>query len=193
MSITATVAVQERPGRANVSDVSKPQIAVEPRCWRHERLADAVREGGGEVVAVETAEGLVWADPGTPADLGDILAAGDQLRWIQLPYAGIEPYLPYLDHDRIWTCGKGVYAAPVAEHALMLTLAGLRGLDVYARADRWEAPIGKNLIGGRVTVLGGGGITEELLGLLAPFECEITVVRRHDRPWRVPAWSPPMA
>ena len=48
-----------------------------------------------------------------------------------------------------------------------------------------NAPHGKNLIGAKVTILGGGGITEELLGLLAPFQCEITVVRRHDQPLAV--------
>ena len=39
--------------------------------------------------------------------------------------------------DRTWTCGKGVYAEPVAEHALALALAGLRQLATYARATEW--------------------------------------------------------
>ena len=57
------------------------------------------------------------------------------LRWVQLPWAGIEPYVDVVraHADRTWTCGKGVYAEPVAEHALALALAGLRGLDRYAR------------------------------------------------------------
>lgn len=168
--------------RGNVCGVTKPAIAVVPEGWRAERLSRAVVAGGGELADIGDAEGLIWAKPEAPAELGDFLGAGKRLRWVQLPYAGIEPYLEYLDHDRIWTCGKGVYAAPVAEHALMLVLAGFRGLNIYARADRWQGPVGKNLIGARLTILGGGGITEELLDLLAPFECDTTVVRRHARP-----------
>ena len=34
-----------------------------------------------------------------------------------LRQVGIEPYVGVLDHDRRWTCGKGVYAEPVAERA----------------------------------------------------------------------------
>ena len=42
--------------------------------------------------------------------------------------------------DRTWTCGKGVYAEPVAEHALALALAGLRHLGAYAAARSVGAP-----------------------------------------------------
>lgn len=47
----------------------------------------------------------------------------------------------------------------------------------YARANEWGRPHGRNLKGANVTVLGGGGITEELLKLLQPFDCRVTVVR----------------
>jgi phosphoglycerate dehydrogenase-like enzyme len=100
------------------------------------------------------------------------------VRWVQLPYAGIEPFADHLDPALVWTCGKGVYARPVAEHALALMLAGLRGLGVYARADRWREPIGRNLLGAAVTIVGGGGICDELIPLLDPFACDVTVVRR---------------
>ena len=50
-------------------------------------------------------------------------------------------------------------------------------MTTYARADRWTAPQGRNLLGANVTVLGGGGITESLLRLLAPFDCTVTVLR----------------
>jgi phosphoglycerate dehydrogenase-like enzyme len=81
-----------------------------------------------------------------------------------------------------WTCGKGVYAEPVAEHALALTLAGLRKLHTYGRAKQWGEPQGKNLYGARVTILGGGGITEFLLKYLQPFRCRITVIRKNIQP-----------
>jgi phosphoglycerate dehydrogenase-like enzyme len=101
---------------------------------------------------------------------------------VQLPWAGIEPFVEVLDDDHIWTCGKGVYAEPVAEHALMLMLAGLRGGVRYARATSWTGPWGRNLLGARVTVLGGGAITSSLLRLLVPFGATVTVVRRHPMP-----------
>ena len=36
---------------------------------------------------------------------------------------------------------------------------------------------GRNLIGGRVTILGGGGIASALVRMLKPFDCHVTVVR----------------
>ena len=48
-----------------------------------------------------------------------------RIDWVQLPWAGIEPYRDVLDGDRRWTCAKGVYAEPVAELALTLLLGGL--------------------------------------------------------------------
>jgi len=53
----------------------------------------------------------------------------------------------------------------------------MRGLATYARSSTWAAPEGRNLFGANVTILGGGGITEELLPLLAPFRCNVTVIR----------------
>jgi phosphoglycerate dehydrogenase-like enzyme len=70
-----------------------------------------------------------------------------------------------------------VYAEPVAEMALALGVAGLRNVGAYAKATTWAAPAGHNLLGGNVTILGGGGITESLVRLLAPWDCRITVVR----------------
>jgi phosphoglycerate dehydrogenase-like enzyme len=145
-------------------------------------LADAVRDGGGEIVDPAEAEVLVWAETSDPAGLNRILQDHPGITWVQLPWAGVEPYLGVLDHDRLWTSGKGVYADPVAEHALGMLIVGLRGLVAYARADHWTPPRGINLFGARVTILGGGGITDALLPLLAPFDAEITVVRRRPHP-----------
>jgi phosphoglycerate dehydrogenase-like enzyme len=145
-------------------------------------LADAIRQGGGEVVSPEDAEALVWAETSDPAALNQTLRSNPGIRWVQLPWAGIEPYLGVLDDDRLWTSGKGVYAEPVAEHALALLLAGLRGIVTYARRDRWSEQQGIRLNGARVVVLGAGGITESLLRMIGPFGADVTVVRRSPDP-----------
>jgi phosphoglycerate dehydrogenase-like enzyme len=142
-------------------------------------MIDAVVAGGGEVVDVGEAEALVWGAPRDADGLESTLASAPNIRWVQLPFAGIENFVHLVDDSRMWTCGKGVYAEPVAEMALTLALAGMRGLGTYARSSEWSKPRGRNLIGSRVTILGGGGITEELIRLLNPFDCHITVVRRH--------------
>ena len=134
------------------------------------------------MVGAPEAEALVWAEPAAPELLPSVLKDGPGIKWVQLPYAGIEDLTHLLDRDHRWTCGKGVYAEPVAEHVLMLALAGLRGMGSYARARRWSPPEGRNLLGARVTVLGGGGITESLVRLLGPWDCQITVMRRHPAP-----------
>jgi phosphoglycerate dehydrogenase-like enzyme len=64
----------------------------------------------------------------------------------------------------------------------MLALAGLRVLPERLRARTWGPAAGTSLYGASVTILGGGGITTELLRLLEPFEVKATVVRRQDRP-----------
>src|SRR5262249_19487564 len=164
---------------AAVTPAASPPIAVLPAGTREFATA-AVEAGGGRLV-----------DPGGAAALGgtavsdrDGRRAGrdenPQLRWVQLPFAGVEPYVDVIrgHAERTWTCAKGVYADPVAEHALALTLAGLRQLDRYARKQRWSRGRGRNLYHAKVTILGGGGIAESRIGLRAPFHCEVTAVRR---------------
>ncbi|MGD9796934.1 MAG: NAD(P)-dependent oxidoreductase [Acidimicrobiia bacterium] len=142
-------------------------------------LADDIAAGGGVAVGVDTADALVWTAHDRPDDLTAVLAAHAGIRWVQLPWAGIEPYVDVVRRhaDRIWTCAKGAFAEPVAELALTLLLAGLRGLGTYARTTRWEGPRGTNLLGARVVVVGGGGIAGSFLRLLGPFGCDVTVVR----------------
>jgi len=160
----------------------RSRIAVLPEGVRG-FLADAVEAGGGELSEPDDALALVWTETAAADALGRVLDDHAGLRWVQLPWAGVEPYVDVIraHADRTWTCGKGVYAEPVAEHALALALAGLRGLDHYARATSWTGQRGHNLLGARVTILGGGGIAESLLRLLGPFRCDVTVVRRVPR------------
>ncbi len=168
-----------RADGATPAVTDRRHIALAPdgtRAW----LGDAVERGGATIVNPAHANGLVWTDPADPDGLGALLVEHPSVEWVQLPWAGIEPYVAVVQahRDRTWTCGKGVYAEPVAEHALALALAGLRQIGSYARATSWSPGRGVNLLGARVVILGGGGITETLLRLLGPFGGEVTVVRR---------------
>ena len=153
-----------------------PRVAVLPDTavpW----MRDAVVDGGGELVDVADTTALVWGAARDPEGLAAVIDANQHLEWIQLPFAGVEEFAHLIDDDRLWTCGKGVYSEPVAEMAVGMALAGLRGLVHYSRQSGWSGPVGRNLIGARVSILGGGGITEEIVRLLAPFGCHVTVVR----------------
>jgi phosphoglycerate dehydrogenase-like enzyme len=141
-------------------------------------VRDAVIAGGGHIVEPADASAIVWTAARNATGLREVLDANAHLEWVQVPFAGIENFVPILDDNRIWTCGKGVYAEPVAEHALALALAGMRHISGYSRATQWTGPAGRNLLGASVTIVGGGGITESLIRLLLPFNCDITVVRR---------------
>jgi phosphoglycerate dehydrogenase-like enzyme len=154
-----------------------PRIALAPDTapnW----LADAIADGGGHLVPLAESEAIIWSDARNPDELAQALDVARNATWVQLPFAGIENFIHLVDDDRTWTCGKGVYAEPVAEMALALGIAGLRGLAGYVRADSWSRPTGRNLLGGRVSILGGGGIAESLVRLLQPWDCHITVVRQ---------------
>ncbi|MGH9184845.1 MAG: NAD(P)-dependent oxidoreductase [Acidimicrobiales bacterium] len=164
--------------------MTAPRVAIEPADARFPRevAVAAVEAGGGLVVGPDDAEALVWVDHAGPKGLNRLLHEYPNIRWVQLPWAGVEPYIGVIDDERTWTAGQGVYAGPVAELALTLLLAGLRGLPGYARASRWSGPRGRNLLGARVAVLGGGGIARSFLRLVGPFGADVTVVRRRPEP-----------
>lgn len=157
-------------------------VTIAPTGIADDWLGDAVRAGGGTVAEPADARAVVWAIPKRPEQLAALLADNPRIEWVQLPFAGIENFVPLMDDGRVWTCGKGVYADPVAELALSLLLAGMRGIGTYARRTTWEKhdanALGHNLIGANVTILGGGGIARSLLRLLGGFGVNTTVLRR---------------
>jgi phosphoglycerate dehydrogenase-like enzyme len=153
------------------------RIAVAPSN-SPEWVRAAVLAGGGEVAEPVEASAVVWTAARDPQGLAELLRENAHIEWVQVPFAGIENFVPVIDDSRTWTCGKGVYAEPVAEHVLALALAGMRNIAQYARETSWSGPVGRNLLNANVTIVGGGGITESLIRLLTPFGCSITVVRR---------------
>ena len=160
-----------------------PRVAIGPKSAAF--AENAVRAGGGLPVKIdEPAEALVWLSAHELDCLGEVLEDRPDLRWVQLPFAGVERAVEagIIDSNRLWTCAKGTYAEPVAEHALALALAGLRCLTERIRAKTWGSPAGVSIYGQPVTILGGGGIATELLNVLHPFAVQTTVVRRLDIP-----------
>ncbi|KQS22896.1 D-isomer specific 2-hydroxyacid dehydrogenase family protein [Frigoribacterium sp. Leaf186] len=164
--------------------------------------ADSERSSG-DTWGVGPAERAVEATDARLVELGDetemIVVGGrvdqDELRTaieehpgvrvVQLPSAGVDAYVETMQATArdglVFTSAKGAYSAPVAEHALALTLATLRSLQIRARASSWEhEQRGISLNGSSVTIVGAGGIGTELLRLLQPFDVEVTMVRRTD-------------
>ena len=158
-----------------------PRIALAPA--PSDAVLAAVREAGGVVVDLaDEPDALVWLGPTDVDGMVEAVRSAPSARWVQLPFAGVEAFAQSLDPARTWTCAKGSYAEPTAEHALTLLLAGFRQLRVHAGASSWGEQGGVTLYDAPVVVVGGGGITASLLQLLAPFRCEVTVVRRSGEP-----------
>ena len=161
-------------------------IALTP--WAEDRLAAAIRDGGGTLVEPSEADGLVWTNPADPEGLKAELAAAGSVRWVQLPFAGIETFVDagVLDPGRVWTCAKGTYGPACAEHALTLMLAASRRIHHHVRATSWdETIIGRpevRLRNKNVVLFGTGGIGGALAALLAPFGARVTGVNRSGRP-----------
>jgi phosphoglycerate dehydrogenase-like enzyme len=150
-------------------------------------FVDAVTSGGGTVEELShDTRGLVWLSERRALDLAEILTSYPAIEWVQLPWAGVDSFVPLLAEyaERqlpLWTSAKGSYSEPVAEHAVALALALLRLLPSKSRSISW-APrrLGASLYGRHVLIVGAGGISQELIRLLAPFEVRITVVRRSE-------------
>lgn len=143
-------------------------------------LAEAITGAGGILVEAGDAEAIVWYG-GKPDALPDLLSPA--VRWIQLPSAGVEPWLAadVLPTDVVVTSAAGAYAVTVAEHTLALLLAGARRLHDLARARTWTSPRMTTLRDATVVIVGAGGIGKALISLLAPLEARVVAVTRSGR------------
>ena len=79
---------------------------------------------------------------------------------------------------------RGVHSASTAELAVALTLAALRGLPGFVRAQdrgQWAHERLDSLADRRVLIVGAGSIARAVAERLAPFECTVTLVGTADR------------
>ena len=161
-------------------------IAVLPE--PEQQFVDAVQAAGGTVEPLsDRTRGVVWLSNKDAAAFPPVLEAHPGIGWVQLPFAGVDAFAGILaSEDRpglVWTSAKGAYAQPVAEHALVLSLALLRVIPKRVRARSWATePEGRSLYGLDVVIVGAGGIALELMRLLEPFGARVTIVRRSSVP-----------
>lgn len=151
--------------------------------FTREQLSKTIEEAGGSVVDANDANAIMWLSIGDTAPLRAILDTNKDVQWVQLPWAGVESYLGsnLFDYPQTFTCAKGAYGPEVGEHAFMLMLAIVRKAVEQARADGWFEVQPRLLRAKRVTVLGGGDITSNLLRYLKAAETEVTVLRKSPK------------
>lgn len=157
------------------------QIAMEPKAFPEYLTAAA--EAGGEVVPLtKNVEALIWLDYSQPQALAELLDANPQIKWVQLPFAGVDAFADIIRRPILFTSAKGSYREPVAEHALALSLAMMRIIPERVLTKTWGRQFADSLYDSNVLIFGGGGITAELLKLLAPFRVKATVIRKNPAP-----------
>ena len=151
-------------------------VALEPK--QIPAYAEAIETSGAALVPMSTdVEALVWTDYARPDLLVETLDENPQLKWVQLPFAGVDAFSHIIRRPLTFTSAKRSYSEPVAEHALMLAMALGRILPQRVLARSWGKKFAASLYDEQVLIVGGGGIAQELVKLLAPFRAKVTVVR----------------
>lgn len=166
-------------------DTDRTRVALGPHPVSAQVL-QAVSDAGAVVVDPSDAQVLIWEDH-SPDGLADLLKAGPDAAWVQLPSAGIEWLFDQglYSADRTWTCAKGgAYSSNTAELAISMLLCAFRGMHTFLRSDTWLAEGGRPLLGAQIAVIGGGGTAKALIDMLAPFRVTIDVVRSHPTPMK---------
>jgi phosphoglycerate dehydrogenase-like enzyme len=152
---------------------------------------------GVEIVPFESSEQAIAHVKDADAVIGtatkDLLAAGSQLRWVQVGGAGVERYMaiPELRSGKVLlTNGQKLASPEIAEHVMALTRALARGLGYSITAQNrktWirseigdQAPL-QRLRGKTMLVVGLGGIGTEVARLASGAEMRVTGIRSSRR------------
>jgi len=153
---------------------SRPRKVV-ARVDRPERLAVLQAAAPGvEIVPVESVEQAAAAVPDAQVVLGfcdeEVLGQGKRVHWIQVYSAGVDRCVgnPSLaEGSKVVTNAQRIASPALAEHAIALMLALIRGFDRYyvnQSAGNWERDVGLErtdfieLEGRTALVVGLGGI-----------------------------------
>ncbi len=152
---------------------------------------------GVEIVPYDDAEQALEFVAGADALIGtataELLAAGEQLRWVQVGSAGVERYLeiPELaSGEVILTNGQRLASEVIGEHVMALARGLARGINQAAAAKetgQWQryeignnAPLTK-LRGKTLLVVGLGGIGTEVARLADGAGMRVTAIRNSRR------------
>ena len=158
------------------------KIALEPK--KFDQYVLAIEESGGKLSTLTSdVEALVWTDYSRPDLLEQQLLANPQLRWVQLPFAGVDAFSSIIRSfpTITFTSAKRSYSEPVAEHALMLCMALGRVLPERIRAKSWGKKYADSLFDEELLIVGGGGIAQQLVDLLEPYRTRVSVVRKRPQ------------
>ena len=143
-----------------------------------------VWEGGDDLPGpVEDVEVLVTPYPGIGRTL-DLLPGMRNLRIIQVLTAGYEHVAPHVPPGVALCNARGVHDASTAEHAVGLTIASLRGIPGFVRAQDegvWAFAERPALADKRVLIIGAGGVAAAMARRFEPFEVEVSMVGRTAR------------
>lgn len=164
------------PDQALVDGVGAPPDGVEVRLW--DLAAPPASADDIHVVVPPYMSGT----RGLP-----LLTGVSNLRLVQTLTAGYEHALPFLPEDVALANAPGVHDASTAELAVTLTLAVLRGVPEFVRAQdegRWvadETIHHRALADQRVLVVGYGGVGRAVARRMLAFETTVTGVATRPR------------
>lgn len=159
------------PGRAEPEGGGPPRIEIDglgPEAWEQ-----ALREAAPGAIVTG------WDTPPLPRSW--ILEPSCPLRYVCHVGGSVRRLVPREFIERGGRVSNwGALAAPmVAEHALLLVLAGLRNAGLWrtvigtASADHKEAVAARSLFGRRVGIHGFGAVARALVPLLRPFRASV--------------------
>ena len=166
------------------------------------QLTPAQRDRIGRAAADHGYEARFCADSATAlaeAKDAEILFSGNlalpkvarELRWLCVPSAGVEPYIPrdlYANPTALLTNSSGAYGVTISEHITMVTLELMRRQMEYSalvatHGWRRDLPV-RSIRDSRVTLLGTGNIGQEAAHRLRAFgpRCIVGVNRTGRMP-----------
>ncbi len=157
-----------------VSDITQltqaQRAAIEDAAARHGYAVCFCGDVERALAEAADAEILFAANPALPG-------VAKELKWLCVPSAGVEPYIPrdiYANPSALLSNSSGAYGVTIAEHIVMVTLSMMRRQHEYAdsvAAHGWlrGLPV-RSIKGSRVTLLGTGDIGREAARRLRAFD-----------------------